>query len=243
MVNLGVFEVAVLVGLFLLVAVVAGIGFLVYKRYTSESAESDRSGRCRTGGSAVRVCGSREAEDAALAIRAEAEAYAGEVRTRSRGTGPRPRGDPARGRARRVRQSRSELRDQRLDVERREQRLADREERLDSDSRALEEKARHLDGLKAELKAQRRTLAEAEADHQHALERIAGLTARAGQGRAGGRRRARRQAARRDPGSRHRAGGDQASRVARADDRRRRDPAGGLRADVGVGRLRCPPPG
>ena len=75
------------------------------------------------------------------------------------------------------RQRRNELRDQRLEVERREQRLADREERLDADNRALEEKARHLDVVKAELKAQRRTLAEAEADHEHALERIAGLTA------------------------------------------------------------------
>ena len=63
------------------------------------------------------------------------------------------------------RQRRNELRDQRLEIERREQRLADREERLDADNRALEEKARHLDVNKAELKAQRRALAEAEADH------------------------------------------------------------------------------
>ena len=38
MVNLGVFEIAVLAGLFLLVVVVAAIGFLIYKRYTSKSA-------------------------------------------------------------------------------------------------------------------------------------------------------------------------------------------------------------
>ena len=75
------------------------------------------------------------------------------------------------------RQRRNELRDQRLEIERREQRLADREERLDADNRALEEKARHLDVNKAELKAQRRALQDAEADLQHALERIAGLTA------------------------------------------------------------------
>ncbi len=174
MVNLGVFEVAVLVGLFLLVAVVAGIGFLVYKRYTSKSASQiAQAGAAPVDqGASVRIA---EAEDAALAIRAEAEAYAGEVRTRTEEQAHTLE-VTRREVEEEIRQSRSELRDQRLEVERREQRLADREERLDSDSRALEEKARHLDVVKAELKAQRRTLAEAEADHQHALERIAGLT-------------------------------------------------------------------
>jgi ribonucrease Y len=174
MVNLGVFEVAVLVGLFLLVAVVAGIGFLVYKRYTSKSASQiAQAGAAPVDqGASLRIA---EAEDAALAIRAEAEAYAGEVRTRTEEQAHTLE-VTRREVEEEIRQSRSELRDQRLEVERREQRLADREERLDSDSRALEEKARHLDVVKAELKAQRRTLAEAEADHQHALERIAGLT-------------------------------------------------------------------
>ncbi len=174
MVNLGVFEIAVLVGLFLLVTVVAGIGFLVYKRYTSKSASQiAQAGAAPVDqGASLRIA---EAEDAALAVRAEAEAYAGEVRTRTEEQAHTLE-VTRREVEEEIRQSRSELRDQRLEVERREQRLADREERLDSDSRALEEKARHLDVVKAELKAQRRTLAEAEADHQHALERIAGLT-------------------------------------------------------------------
>ena len=175
MVNLGVFEIAVLAGLFLLVVVVAAIGFLMYRRYTSKSALSvaqtasplvDPSADLRL----------HEAEDAALKIRADAEAYAGEVRSKSEAQVKALEG-ARRDVEEETRQRRNELRDQRLEVERREQRLADREERLDSDNRALEEKARHLDVVKAELKAQRRTLAEAEADHQHALERIAGLTA------------------------------------------------------------------
>ena len=37
MVNLGVFEVLVLAGIFLLVVVVAAIGFLTYKRYANKS--------------------------------------------------------------------------------------------------------------------------------------------------------------------------------------------------------------
>jgi ribonuclease Y len=69
------------------------------------------------------------------------------------------------------------MREQRLDLERREQRLADREERLDTEARALDDKARQLEELKSDLKLQRKALAGNEAAHQQALERVAGLTA------------------------------------------------------------------
>ena len=48
-----------------------------------------------------------------------------------------------------ARARRTEMREQRADLERREQRLSDREERRGSDVRALEERARRLDELKA----------------------------------------------------------------------------------------------
>jgi ribonucrease Y len=76
-----------------------------------------------------------------------------------------------------VRARRLEMREQRADLERREHRLSDREERLDSDARALDERFRQLDELKSDLEGQRRRLAEAAAQHQAALERVAGLTA------------------------------------------------------------------
>jgi ribonuclease Y len=76
-----------------------------------------------------------------------------------------------------ARQQRAELREQRADLERREQRLTDREERLDAETRSLEERSHQLDELKAQLKAQRRALAESEAEQQLVLERLAGLTA------------------------------------------------------------------
>jgi ribonuclease Y len=175
MVNLGVFEIAVLAGLFLLVVFLAAIGFLMYKRYTSKSAPdgSQTETPLLDPSEGLRR---QEAEDAALKVRADAEAYAGDLRSKADAQVKALEG-ARRDVEEETRQRRDELRDQRLEVERREQRLADREERLDSDSRALEEKARHLDEVKVELKAQRRTLAEAEAEHQHALERIAGLTA------------------------------------------------------------------
>jgi ribonuclease Y len=76
-----------------------------------------------------------------------------------------------------VRARRLEMREQRADLERREHRLSDREERLDSDARALDERFLQLDELKSDLEGQRRSLAEAAAEHQAALERVAGLTA------------------------------------------------------------------
>ena len=72
---------------------------------------------------------------------------------------------------------RTELRELRADLERREQRLSDREERLDSDVRGLEDKTRQLEELKNELKSQRRALADLETQQQLTLERIAGITA------------------------------------------------------------------
>ncbi len=76
-----------------------------------------------------------------------------------------------------ARARRAEIQEHRADLERREQRLVDREERLDSEGRAQDERARQLDDLKAQLKAQRHALAEVETERQQALERVAGLTA------------------------------------------------------------------
>jgi ribonuclease Y len=174
MVDSGLFEIAVLAGIFLLFVVVAAIALLTYKRYTTKTAgPGSTPAPVVDEGAAQRR---RELESDALQIRTEAEAYAGELRTKAEDQLQAVE-TARRDAEEEIRQRRHELRDQRLEIERREQRLADREERLDGDNRALEEKARHLDVVKAELKAQRRTLAEAEADHEHALERIAGLTA------------------------------------------------------------------
>lgn len=191
MFDIGIPEILVLAGIFLLVVLVAAIGYLTYRRYSNDKVDPTSAGSLNAGStnagstnagsvrgfvdvsSDPRVA---EAEDLALKLRTEADEYATHVRAKAEGqleaveTARRDADDEAR-------QRRNELREQRMEIERREQRLADREERLDADNRALEEKARHLDVNKAELKAQRRTLQEAEADLQHALERIAGLTA------------------------------------------------------------------
>jgi ribonuclease Y len=175
MVSLDLFEILVLTGIFLLIVVVAAIGFLMYRRYVAKTATSAAPGPAALVDSSASPQ-LLEAEEAALRVRTEAEEYAAQVRAKAE-TQLEAVEDARRDADEENRQRRNELREQRLEVERREQRLADREERLDGETRALEEKARHLDVNKAELKAQRRTLQEAEADLQHALERIAGLTA------------------------------------------------------------------
>ncbi len=173
MLNLGLFEILVLAGLFLLVIVVAAIGYLIYQRYAAKASASAAASPAVT---AARNSQVLEAEELAHRIRADAEAQAAQVMAKAEAQVQAVE-DSRREADEETRLRRSELRTQRLEVERREQRLAEREERLHADSRALEEKARYLDTTKAELKAQRRTLQEAEAESQHALERIAGLTA------------------------------------------------------------------
>ena len=181
----GVFEALVVIGLFLLIAVVALATVVMARRSRHNSAgyqtravnsaastlaigtgsvptPSSRTDRSPAVSTAMQP-GQSEAEVEELRAKAEkllasAEAARTEAEEESRAR-------------------RTELREQRADLERREQRLSDREERLDADIRMLEEKGRQLEELKSELESQRRTLADLEAEQQTSLERIAGLTA------------------------------------------------------------------
>ena len=64
-----------------------------------------------------------------------------------------------------------------LDVERRESRLAEREERLDAESRRLEQRDRELNVQEQLLTVREGDLEQRAAEHEAELERIAGLTA------------------------------------------------------------------
>ena len=178
----GVFEALIVVGLFLLIAVVGLATIIlarrarhntsVYQLRTDQLAGSARASSGATlgtqadrgeGDSTAEASSHSEAEVQELRVKAEkllasAQAARAEAEEESR-------------------TRRGELREQRADLERREQRLSDREERLDSDIRGLEDKSRQLEELKNELKNQRRMLAELETQQQSTLERIAGLTA------------------------------------------------------------------
>ncbi|HEY5848821.1 MAG TPA: ribonuclease Y [Microlunatus sp.] len=173
-----VFETLVLAGLFVLVLVVAVIGYFTVRRHvshTTSSATSRRSAALPTVRSAADAATTQSAKERsaaleaeAAAVRTDAQAKADEVLA-SAEAARREMDEEARLR-------RAELREQRLEIERRELRLADREERLDADTRVLEDKAQHLEEVKANLKNQRKSLADAEIEQHLALERAAGLT-------------------------------------------------------------------
>lgn len=68
-------------------------------------------------------------------------------------------------------------RTRKVEIERREQRLAEREERLDSEQRRLEQRDKDLTGTERQLVTREADLASRSAEHDRELERIAGLTA------------------------------------------------------------------
>ncbi len=187
---MGTFEALVLVGLVVLIAMVAAAATVVIRRGRADPHpripsstfpasvdagfpdERSRAGEESTPSAAEPALDllveQRAAERAADQVR-EAQAQADELMASAQAL--RLEVDEE------TRARRAELREQRSDLERREQRLTDREERLDADTRALDEKAHHLDELKADVKLQRKALLDVEAQHQQALERVAGLTA------------------------------------------------------------------
>ena len=179
MVN-GVFPTLVVAGLFLLVAaVIVGTVVIVRRgggqgqgrqRQTS-AAEDQPSSTAPEISQPAGLAVTREP-----AVDAHREREASELRRRADAAMVAAQSARAEA-ADEARQQRAELREQRVDLERREQRLSDREERLDAETRSLEERSHQLDELKAQLKAQRRALAESEAEQQQVLERLAGLTA------------------------------------------------------------------
>jgi ribonucrease Y len=181
----GVFEALVVIGLFLLIAVVALATVVMARRsrhnsagYATRAANSAAS-TLPTGTGSVPTPSSRTDHSPAVSTAMQpghSEAEVEELRAKAEKL--LASAEAARTEAEEEsRARRTELREQRADLERREQRLSDREERLDADIRMLEEKGRQLEELKSELKSQRRTLADLEAEQQTSLERIAGLTA------------------------------------------------------------------
>jgi len=186
----GVFEALIVVGLFLLIAVV-GLATLVMARRGRHSTSVYQPGTTQPGTTQRKTTGSAFGSTSGTTLGDQADRGDGDSATEQQ---PRSEAEvqelrvkaekllasaqAARAEAEEEsRARRTELREQRADVERREQRLSDREERLDSDIRGLEDKSRQFEELKNELKNQRRMLTELEAQQQSTLERIAGLTA------------------------------------------------------------------
>jgi ribonuclease Y len=182
----GVFQALVVVGLFLLTAVVGLATVVMVRRGQHDNAGGHHPGAAESTGSSLltipssagpsRIQTDRLDADSGAEEQSASEAELEDLRAKAKTL--LASAQTARAEAEEEsRARRNELRELRADLERREQRLSDREERLDSDVRGLEDKTRQLEELKNELKNQRRTLADLESQQQLALERVAGLTA------------------------------------------------------------------
>ena len=182
----GVFEALIVVGLFLLTAVVGLATVAMVRRGHHDNTSGNQHGATRSTASTLRSnAGSpgaprtqidRPGADPDAKEQSSSEVELEDLRAKAKTL--LASAQSARAEAEEEsRARRTELRELRADLERREQRLSDREERLDSDVRGLEDKTRQLEELKTDLKNQRRMLADLETQQQATLERIAGLTA------------------------------------------------------------------
>ena len=180
----GVYQALIVVGLFLLVAVV-GLATAVMVRRGRHDTGAYQSGTVPLGsalrsgpGTTLALSPQKDRGDGDSPAEEQARSEAEVEELRAKADNLLASAQSARSEAEEEsRARRTELREQRADLERREQRLSDREERLDSDVRGLEDKTRQLEELKNDLKNQRRMLADLETQQQLTLERIAGLTA------------------------------------------------------------------
>jgi ribonuclease Y len=181
----GVFQALVVVGLFLLTAVVA-LATAVMVRRGQHDNSGHQSGAAHSPGSTLlpspdssgtlRTQTDRPAADSDAEEQSASEAELEDLRAKAKTL--LASAQSARAEAEEEsRARRNELRELRADLERREQRLSDREERLDNDVRGLEDKTRQLEELKNDLKNEQQMLADLEAQQQVTLERLAGLTA------------------------------------------------------------------
>ncbi|RIQ29594.1 ribonuclease Y [Jiangella rhizosphaerae] len=113
----------------------------------------------------VRAAARREAEE----LRTKAAADAAEVKARAAAEAEKAR--------ERADEATAGLREQRADLDRREQRLVEREDRVTADTQSLEERLREVEAQAAELAARTEELTALEAERRAVLERTAQLTA------------------------------------------------------------------
>jgi ribonucrease Y len=150
--------VLIVVGL-LIVGLLAWIGLTLSRRRTVESTEADESLR-------------HQAEAEASVLRAKAEAI------EHRASEARAKAEEIRAGAEAEAQSiRDDLREQRLEMERREHRLTERESRLDEQALQLETRQAEITEQLGELDRKQAEIRDLEAERQRILEGVANLTA------------------------------------------------------------------
>ncbi|HLT60542.1 MAG TPA: ribonuclease Y, partial [Microlunatus sp.] len=178
---MGTFEFLVLAGLVILIVVMVA-AVVMLRRSGARAVAADRAAQAAANeashaaaAEAAQAIASR-AESWAAQVREDARAYRDQVRAKADDLLELAKAQRAEAEAE-LRSRRAELKELRLELERREQRLTDREERLDAEARMIDERAHQLEELRQQLSTRERRLAEAETEHNAALERVAGLTA------------------------------------------------------------------
>jgi ribonucrease Y len=176
-----------LIGL-LIAGLLAWIGFTLSRRKAAEgSAAAELEAATITAGAksaAESVRRQAEEEAAVLRVRAEAaEQRAEEIRrgAEDRATEVRREAEQRASDVRREAESeaqliRDDLREQRLEMERREHRLTEREERLDEQHRTIEERQTALTAQLAELDRRKAEIRDLEDERRRILEGVANLT-------------------------------------------------------------------
>jgi ribonucrease Y len=191
--TLAAMPMATSVGLTLIGVLIAGllawIGFTLSRRKATDSSAAEAKLQATTitataKSAAELVRRQAEEEAAVLRVRAEAtEQRAEEIRraAEDRASEVRREAEQRASDVRREAESeaqsiRDDLREQRLEIERREHRLTEREERLDEQHRAIEERQTELTAQLAELDQRKAEIKDLEDERRRILEGVANLT-------------------------------------------------------------------
>ena len=184
----------VLIGL-LIVVLLAWIGLTLSRRKSADLSSAAIAAEANAKLEAANITAdarsaaelvTRQAEEAAAVLRVRAEAAeqrAEEIRrdAETRATEVRREADQRASDVRQKAESesqsiREDLREQRLEMERREHRLTEREERLDEQHRAIEERQAELTAQLAELDRRKAEIRDLEDERRRILEGVANLT-------------------------------------------------------------------
>jgi ribonuclease Y len=166
-------DVVVLGTAVVLLAVAVAVAVVVLRRVAAPRYDDEVLARQSASISESRA--RAEAEVAALRRAAEADAEA--IRRQAQVEASKAALEARRAADDELRALKEEGHQLRLDLERREQRIAEREERLDAEAGRLQQRERELTAQEAEIERRRVELADVQEERRLILERLSGLTA------------------------------------------------------------------
>ena len=170
---MSIVDVVVLGTAVVLLAVAVAVAVVVLRRVAAPRYDDEVLARQSASISESRA--RAEAEVAALRRAAEADAEA--IRRQAQVEASKAALEARRAADDELRALKEEGHQLRLDLERREQRIAEREERLDAEAGRLQQRERELTAQEAEIERRRVELADVQEERRLILERLSGLTA------------------------------------------------------------------